>query len=122
MVRRPKAKKCPETGVWLANGAKAKGGLNKAMLSVNLGQIRQFTAYKLAEVSKIMIKVKPHYSSQEWSQCGYTHKSNRPSQSVFSCGKCQHTANADDNAAAVMKNRGKKYIRSEAFSKEKTVK
>jgi putative transposase len=119
MVRRPKAKQCPETGVWLANGAKAKSGLNKAILSVNLGQIRQFSAYKLAEKSKIMIKVKPHYSSQECSECGYTHKDNRPSQTLFLCGKCQHTANADDNAAVVIKNRGKEYIRSDAFSKEK---
>jgi len=121
MVRRPKPKQCEETGKWLVNGASAKAGLNKAILSVNLGQIRQFARYKLAEKSKLMIVVKPHHSSQECDPCGHTEKANRPSQAVFKCVACGHHANADDNAAQIVKKRGIKHIRSDAFSKEKTV-
>jgi putative transposase len=121
MSRRPKPKKCEITGKWLVNGANAKAGLNKALLGANLGQIRQFTRYKLAEQSKIMVLVAPHYSSQECSKCGHIDKENRTTQALFSCVKCGHTANADDNAAKVLKKRGIKHIRSDAFSKEKTV-
>jgi len=120
MVRKPKAKQCEVTGRWLANGASAKRGLNRAIHSVNMGQIRQFTAYKLKDRGKLMIKVRPHYSSQECSQCGHTHKDNRPSQARFQCGRCGFAANADDNAACVIKGRGIAHVRSEAFSKGKT--
>jgi putative transposase len=121
MTRRPKPKKCDETGRWLVNGASAKAGLNKALLGANLGQIRTFTRYKLAEQSKIMILVSPHYSSRECSECGHIHKDNRPTQDLFYCQKCHHTENADDNAAKALKKRGIQHIRSETFSKEKTV-
>ena len=120
MVRRPKARLCPETGRWLSNGAKAKAGLNKAILGANMGQIRQFTQYKLADRGKLLIKVRPHHSSQECEMCGFTHKDNRPTQALFLCQRCDHTANADDNAARVLKKRGITLIRSETFSKEKT--
>jgi len=121
MVRKPKAKLCEDTGRWLANGASAKRGLNKAIHSVNMGQIRQFTAYKLKDRGKLMVRVQPHYSSQECSQCGHTEKGNRPSQATFQCLGCGYTANADDNAACVIKQRGITYVRSEAFSIEKTL-
>jgi putative transposase len=120
MVRRPKAKLCQDTGRWLANGASAKRGLNKAIHSVNMGQIRQLTAYKLKDRGKLMVRVKPHYSSQECSQCGHTEKGNRSSQATFKCLSCGFAANADDNAACVIKQRGITHVRSEAFSQEKT--
>lgn len=121
MSRRPKPKKCDKTGKWLVNGASAKAGLNKTLLGANLGQIRKFTRYKLAEKSKLMVLVAPHYSSQECSKCGLIDKENRPTQALFACVTCGHTANADDNAARVLKKRGIQHIRSDAFSKEKTV-
>ena len=120
MVRKPKAKLCETTGRWLANGASAKRGLNKALHSVNLGQIRQFTEYKLKDRGKLMIRVRPHYSSQECSECGHTEKGNRPSQATFKCLHCGFAANADDNAACVIKKRGIVHVRSDAFSKGKT--
>jgi len=120
MVRKPKATLYEDTGRWLANGASAKRGLNKAIHSVNMGQIRQFTAYKLKDRGKLMVRVKPHYSSQECSQCGHTEKGNRPSQATFQCLSCSYIANADDNAACVIKQRGITHVRSEAFSIEKT--
>jgi len=119
MVRRAKAKQ-DNNGKWLKNGASAKTGLNKAILNSNMGQIRSFTAYKLSDRGKLMVKVKPHCSSQECSACGYTHKDNRKTQEKFKCLKCGSEKNADDNASSVLKKRGIVYIRSEAFSKEKT--
>jgi putative transposase len=120
MVRRPKAKLCPETGHWLRNGASAKRGLNKSIHSVNMGQIRQLAAYKLKDRGKLMVRVKPHYSSQECSACGYIHADNRPNQKTFLCLQCGFAANADDNAACVIRQRGITHVRSEAFSTGKT--
>jgi putative transposase len=119
MVRRPKAKLCEDTGRWLANGASAKRSLNRVIHAVNMGQIRQFTEYKLKDRGKLMVRVKPHYSSQECSQCGHTEKGNRPSQSTFKCLACGFAANADDNASWVIKKRGITHVRSESFSKGK---
>jgi putative transposase len=85
-----------------------------------MGQIRQFTAYKLNDRGKLMVRVKPHYSSQECSQCGHTEKGNRPSQAAFQCLGCGYAANADDNAACIIKKRGITHVRSDAFSIEKT--
>jgi putative transposase len=121
MVRRPKAKQCPDTGKWLKNGAAAKRGLNRAIHGANMGQIRQFTAYKLKDRGKLMIKVSAKNTSLECSSCGNVDKENRKSQAMFLCTKCGHTANADDNAALNIKRRGITLIRSDAFSKEKTV-
>jgi len=118
MSRRPKPKKCEETGKGLVNGASAKSGSNKALLGADLGQTRQFTRYKLAEQSKVMILVPPRHTSQEYSECGHIHKDNRPTQALFYCVKCGHTENADDNAAKVIKTRGIKRIHSEAFSED----
>ncbi len=119
MVRKPKVKK-DDKGRFIANGAAAKRGLNKAILSVNMGQIRQFVAYKLKESGKLFIKVKPHYSSQECEECGFTHKDNRKTQASFKCLQCGVEKNADLNASLILKGRGIKHIRSETFSQEKT--
>ena len=112
LTRKPKPKKCSKTGKWLRNGAKAKSVLNKNMLNLNLGQIRQFAEYKLRDQQKLMIKVKTAYSSQECSECGYTDKLNRPSQAVFICQHCGHQDHADHNAAKVIKKRGISTIHS----------
>jgi putative transposase len=122
MVRRPKAKQCPDTGKWLRNGASAKRGLNRAIHSVNMGQIRQLTAYKLKDRGKLMVLVKPHYSSQECSACGHTHSDNRKTQENFLCQQCGFAAHADHNAALVIKQRGITHVRSESFLQGKTVK
>lgn len=121
MTKRAKAKQCKETGKWLKNGAAAKTGLNRALQGVNLGQLSTFFGYKLAERGKLLVLVNPAYSSQECSQCTHTEKNNRKTTEQFSCLNCGYTADADVNAAQVLIKRGIKHIRSEAFSKEKTV-
>ena len=105
MTRRPKAKLCSISGKWENNGAKAKAGLNRAMLGVGLGQFEQFLSYKMAMANKPLFKVSPHHTSQECANCGHTHPSNRLNQSAFKCVSCGHTDNADHNAALVIRKR-----------------
>jgi len=120
MVRRPKAKQSETTGRWLKNGASAKRGLNKAIHSANMGQIRQFTEYKLTDRGKLMVRIKPHYSSQECVQCGHIDKGNRPNQATFRCLQCGFATNADHNAACIIKKRGITHVQSDSFSTGKT--
>ena len=43
--------------------------------------------------------VKPGYTSQRCSKCGYIDRDNRPAQATFKCQKCGFEANADYNAS-----------------------
>jgi transposase len=122
MVRKPRPKICEKTGKWLKNGRAAKRGLNRAILSVNMGQIRQFSQYKLAERGKLLVTVNPCFSSQECSCCGFISKDNRPEQAVFNCLSCGLKMNADENAANVVKKRTKIKLLTEMFPSGKTVK
>ena len=99
------APKLDEKGRYTANGAAAKAGLNKALLSSALGLVKQYTGYKAAWRNKLMLSVPAAYSSQECAKCGHTCSENRQSQSEFACVACGHTANADINAGEVLKGR-----------------
>ena len=72
-----------------------KAGLNREILASGWGGLERKLAYKAGE----LVKVDPAFTSQACSRCGFTHKSNRPSQSVFRCGVCGFRLNADHNAA-----------------------
>jgi len=95
---------------YIKNGASAKAGLNRAILDRAFGLIEQFCEYKAARVCKAFFKVSALFTSQECADCGYTHPNNRKTQSVFLCGRCGHTDNADRNAALVIKKRAIKLI------------
>lgn len=105
MARKPKAKVCSITGKWEKNGARAKAGLNRALLGIGLGQFEQFLSYKMAMANKPLFKVAPHHTSQECAHCGHTHPENRKNQSDFECWACGHADNADHNAALVIRKR-----------------
>ena len=83
-----------------------KAGLNRAILHSCWGTIKEFTSYKGLKLDKVTIVVPAHHSSQECSQCGYTHKDNRTTQSEFVCQACGYSENADFNASLVIKKRG----------------
>ena len=72
-----------------------KAGLNREILASGWGGLERKLAYKAG----VLVKVDPAYTSQACSRCGYTDKSNRPSQAVFRCGVCGFRLNADHNAA-----------------------
>jgi len=63
------------------------------------GELRRFIEYKAALVGVPVVIVDPKYTSQTCSFCGHVSKSNRRSQSLFSCTSCGETLNADHNAA-----------------------
>lgn len=104
MTGRAKAKK-DDSGRWLKNGAKAKSGLNKAILNVGWHRFEEFLKYKANRAGKAWFKVPAYHTSQECAACGSTHPSNRKSQELFRCESCGHTDNADHNAAEVIKKR-----------------
>lgn len=105
MTAAPKAK-VGGNGRYTKNGAAAKAGLNKALLSSALGLVKQFTAYKAAAANKLVLCVPAHHTSQECSACESIDSLNRLTQESFQCTKCGHAENADANAAKVIKKRG----------------
>ena len=96
-----------------------KAGLNRSILASGWGQIKLYTQYKARRVGKLSIEVPPHYSSQECSQCGFTHKDNRRTQAAFVCQSCHYTDNADTNAAKVLVKRGVALVLSDGLVKKK---
>ena len=94
----------------MGRGKKNKNVENKRRLhSWSFAQLYSFIKYK-AEVRGIeVVKVDPRHTSQTCSRCGYQHRSNRRSQSLFLCRQCGYQLNADYNAA---KNIREKYITS----------
>ena len=95
---------------------KQKSGLNRAILGSAWGSVKLYTKYKAIAAGKLVIDVPPHHSSQECSQCGYTHADNRLDQARFVCQRCGHAENADANAARVLARRGVDAIVSGSYT------
>ncbi len=111
MTRKPKVKQ-DEQGRWLRNGARAKAGLNHAILGSAWGATKTYTAYKARRAGKLVVEVAPHHTSQECARCGHTHPDNRRSQAEFVCQCCGHVDNADHNAGQNIARRGVRLILS----------
>jgi putative transposase len=62
-------------------------------------QLRQYITYKAFLAGIPVCAVDPRNTSRQCSECGYTDKANRKSQSLFLCGQCNFSAIADYNAA-----------------------
>lgn len=109
MTKAPAPKK-DESGRFIPNKAKAKAGLNKAILNVGWHQLATFLKYKAARLGKAVFTIPAAYTSQECASCGHTHPDNRKSQERFKCVSCGHVDNADHNAAMVIKSRAIRLI------------
>lgn len=105
LTKKPKARPDGQ-GHWLKNGARAKAGLNRAILASGWGRVVQYTEYRALRADKLVVKVPFAYSSQECAACGFTHPDNQLTQADFVCQRCGHTDNADHNAAIVIARRG----------------
>ena len=70
-------------------------------------QLRTFIEYKALLAGVTVIPVEAAYSSRTCSRCGHCEKANRVSQSKFVCRSCGFAANADINAATILRERGK---------------
>jgi putative transposase len=67
--------------------------------SWSFAQFRVFLSYKAQEARMKVVAIDPRHTSQTCSKCGYVHRSNRQSQSLFLCKKCAYQLNADLNAS-----------------------
>ena len=119
MTKAPKPKQ-NEKGQYVSNKRKAKAGLNRELLSKGLAKTIEFLEYKANKYGKIVVKVSPHYSSQECAKCGHTHPDNRKTQSEFCCLLCANQDNADNNAAKVIAKRGVQFLLSKPKAKTRT--
>lgn len=77
-------------------------------------ELRQNIEYKSRLQGVTVFFVNPKNTSRECSECGYTDKENRKSQSEFLCLKCSHNENADFNAAKVISGRAKRNLAQES--------
>jgi putative transposase len=77
--------------------------------SWSFAQLFSFIKYKGQAQGIQVVKVDPRHTSQSCSRCGYQHRSNRRSQSLFHCRSCGYQLNADYNAAINIRN---KYVAS----------
>lgn len=66
--------------------------------------LQQKIEYKAKENGINVKKIKPRFTSQRCSNCGYIDKDNRPEQKTFKCLKCGYSENADFNAARNISN------------------
>ncbi len=65
----------------------------------SFNQLKEMLAYKAKLQGVPVYFVNPKYTSQTCHKCGHCEKANRKSQSEFVCVQCNHSQNADINAA-----------------------
>ena len=100
MTKRPKPRPDPaKPGQYLHNGARAKAGLNRSILSNNWSRLMTRFKDKMDANGGRLVLVPAAYTSQACHKCGHVAKGNRESQAVFKCVRCGYRANADINAA-----------------------
>ena len=100
MTKRPKPRPDPaKPGQYLHNGAKAKAGLNRSILSNNWSRLMKRLKDKMDANGGRLVVIPAAYTSQTCHKCGHVAKGNRESQAVFHCVECGYRANADVNAA-----------------------
>jgi len=109
MTKKPKAKKDEKTGKWKKNNRKAKKELNRSILDKGWYLLESFLKYKAKILGISVFKILANYTSQECSNCGYTHPDNRKKHK-FLCKSCGYADNADRNASKVIKKRAIKLI------------
>lgn len=110
MTRRAKPKQ-GEQGRYLRNGARAKSGLNAAILRSSWGKVKEFSTYKALRAGKLCLSVPAQHTSQECAACGHIHQDNRKTQDLFVCQRCGRQDNADANASKVIAKRGVNLVR-----------
>jgi IS605 OrfB family transposase len=74
----------------------------------SFSELRQYIEYKAKLAGVSVLAIDPRNTSRRCNKCGHCGKENRKSQAEFVCVECNHSENADINAA--------KNIRSTAIS------
>jgi IS605 OrfB family transposase len=84
----------------------ARGSDQRARLgNWGFGQLGEFCAYKARLAGVPLVCIDPRNTSRQCAECGCIDKRNRPNQGTFQCIGCSHEANADLNAARVIRQR-----------------
>jgi putative transposase len=101
MTRRAKPVPDPDNpGRYLLNGAAAKSGLNRAILSKGWYRFERALLSVSRYTGTQVVKVPAAFTSQRCSACGHVDPKSRESQAVFRCTTCSRPAeHADVNAA-----------------------
>ncbi len=76
-----------------------KGEGQRRLHSWTFAQLQGFVRYKAEECGQRVELIDPRHTSQTCSRCGFQHRNNRTSQSVFRCKECGYQLNADLNAS-----------------------
>jgi len=105
MIARCKPKVDPETGKYLHNRQAQKSGLNRAIGDAAWGELKQKVKSVAAKSGVLVHEINPKYTSQECSCCGYVSPTNRSGEK-FLCESCGWVADADIDAAVVIRRRG----------------
>jgi putative transposase len=99
MTKKPRPK-LEGNGGDLPNGARAKAGLNRAILDNAPGERRRQLAYNATRYGSELRLVAPAGTSQTCSACGHWDPQSRPGCGrAFACTGCGYVAHADLNAA-----------------------
>ncbi len=100
MLRRAKPVPDPDNpGQHLANGARAKSGLNRSISDAGWGRFISILRAKAEDAGRTWIEVDPRHTSDRCEKCGYAAPENRVTQAEFECQRCAHRAQADEHAA-----------------------
>jgi len=75
-------------------------------------ELLNFIEYKLRLAGLEMFSVNPRGTSITCPKCGFRHRRNRRSQSIFKCSRCGYELNADLVAARNIATLGERYILS----------
>lgn len=105
MMARCKPKVDPETGKYLKNSQAQKRGLNRAIADAAWGELKQKVKVVAAKSGVLVHQINPKHTSQECSCCGYVSPANRDKEK-FLCESCGWIADADIDAAGVIRQRG----------------
>lgn len=99
-VRRAKPVPDPDhPGQYLANGARAKSGLNRSISDASWRGFLNALRAKAEEAERVLVEVDPRHTSDGCEECGYAAAENRVTQAEFVCQRCSHRAQADEHAA-----------------------
>lgn len=109
MMARCKPKVDSQTGKYLHNGQAAKSGLNRGIADAAWGELKQKVKAVAAKSGVLVHEINPKHTSQECSCCGYISPANRDKEK-FLCESCGWMADADVDAAVVIRQRGLKEL------------
>jgi putative transposase len=100
MLRRVKPVPDPDNpGQYLANGARAKSGLNRSISDAGWGRFVSILRAKAEDAGRTWIEIDPRHTSDGCEKCGYAAAENRVTQADFVCQRCSHSSQADEHAA-----------------------